>query len=103
MKKSRPGFLLTVLAKPEGLSGLSSIIFSETTTIGVRFYEAGRFILSRKSVRVKTEYGRINVKQSRGPDGICTSSPEYEDCVRIAKSRRVPLKTVYEAASAAAR
>jgi len=98
MKKTRPAFLLTVLAKPADSSRISSIIFSETTSIGVRLYEAGRFKLERKFTRVKTKYGEVKVKLARAPGGAFTASPEYEECVKIARAKNVPLKIVYEEA-----
>ena len=98
MKKSRPAFLLTVLAKPEDLGRLSSVIFRETTAIGVRYYEADRFKLERKFVKAKTAYGDIKVKVSASASGAVTASPEYDECVRIARSKNIPLKKVYEEA-----
>lgn len=98
MKKSRPAFKLTVLTEPSRLEKISSIIFSETTTIGLRFYEANRFKLERKIVKVNTKYGDVKVKVSKGPDNIVTASPEYEECVRLARRRNIPLKVIYEEA-----
>lgn len=98
MKKTRPGFLLTVLAKKDDIVKLSSIIFSETTTIGLRFYEAGRFKLDRKAVNVRTRYGDVNVKVSGMPQGARTASPEYENCVKLAREKKIPLKTIYDEA-----
>jgi uncharacterized protein (TIGR00299 family) protein len=98
MKKTRPAFKLTVISKPADLEKISGVIFKETTTIGVRYHEVDRLILERELIRVKTRYGIIRVKVSKGPRGISIISPEYEDCVRIAREKRVPLKTVCEAA-----
>jgi len=98
MKKSRPAFLVTVLAGPKDLERLSSVIFKETTAIGVRYYEADRFKLERKFVKAKTAYGDIKVKVSASASGAMTVSPEYDECVRIARSRNIPLKKVYEEA-----
>jgi len=98
MKKSRPAFKLTVLSDRSKLERLCSIIFSETTSIGIRYYGVDRFKLRREMVKVDTRYGNIKVKLSKGPDGILTVSPEYEECVRVARARGVPLKRVYEEA-----
>lgn len=98
MKKTRSAFKLTVICRPKALEEIASVIFSETTTIGVRFYEVGRFKLERKIVKAKTEYGEVKVKVSRGPDGIFTATPEYDDCVRIARAKKVPLKVVSDKA-----
>lgn len=98
MKKLRPAFKLSVICDETKLRVLSSAIFRESTTIGVRFYEAGRFLLDRKNASVKTRYGQVRVKVSTGPGGIRTVSPEYDDCRKAASGKRVPLKAVYEAA-----
>ncbi|MDP2929465.1 MAG: nickel pincer cofactor biosynthesis protein LarC [Candidatus Omnitrophota bacterium] len=98
MKKSRAAFKLTVLSDRSKLERLCSVIFSETTSIGIRYYEADRFKLRREIVKVSTKYGNIKVKLSTGPDNILTVSPEYEECVKIARAKDVPLKKVYEEA-----
>lgn len=98
MKKSRPAFKLTVLTEYPALERVSSVIFSETTTIGVRFYEAGRFKLERKFIKVKTAYGGIKVKVSAGPGGIKTVTPEYEECAALARKNNIPLKIIFEEA-----
>lgn len=98
MKKSRPAFKLTVLTERANLEKVSSVIFSETTTIGIRFYEANRFKLERKIVKAPTRYGSVKVKVSRGPDNIKTVSPEYEECARLAREKKVPFKRVYDEA-----
>lgn len=98
MKKSRPAFKLTVLADRTNLKKLSSIIFSETTSSGIRYYEAARFKLERKTAEVGTRFGRVKVKLNTGPGDILTASPEYEECVKLARANKVPLKTVYDEA-----
>lgn len=99
MKKSRPAFKLTVLSDRSRLERLCSIIFSETTSIGIRYYEVDRFKLKREVVKVGTKYGNIRVKLSKGPGDILTVSPEYEECAKAARERGVPLKRVYEEAN----
>lgn len=102
MKKLRPAFKLSVICERSKLEALSSVIFRESTTIGVRFYEAGRFMLERKTVNVRTAYGAVRVKISGAGGAIRTISPEHDDCMRAAKNKKVPLKVVYEAARASA-
>lgn len=101
MKKARPAFKLTVLCDEAKLEKMCSIIFSETTSIGIRYHESNRFKLDRKIVKANTQYGAIKVKLSTGPDDILTVSPEYEECARIARAKKVPLKRVYEEAKKA--
>ena len=59
MKKSRPGLVLTVLAKPEDAARLARLLFSETTTLGVRRREERRQALAREQVTVQTPWGEV--------------------------------------------
>jgi hypothetical protein len=94
MKKGRPGVKLTVLCPQEYMDELIRLIFMETTTIGLRFYGAGRKILKRKTEVVETRFGRVGVKVSWLGDEIIRVSPEYRDCLRIAKRLGMPLLDV---------
>jgi hypothetical protein len=98
MKKNRPGTLLTVLCKPQHSSALISLIFAETTTFGVRSYQAQRRILPREHVSVSTSYGDVRVKLSRVNGRILHVSPEFEDCRRLAEQHNVPLQRVIQEA-----
>jgi pyridinium-3,5-bisthiocarboxylic acid mononucleotide nickel chelatase len=102
MKKSRPAFKLAAICVPGEAEKISAVMLTETTTIGVRFYEVARITLERKTVKVRTEYGEVSVKLSRMPDGELSVSPEYEDCARAARRAGSPLKLVYEQARRAA-
>ncbi|MCK5286761.1 MAG: LarC family nickel insertion protein, partial [Thermodesulfovibrionia bacterium] len=94
MKKSRPGIKLSVLCGEDKKDGLMKIILEETTSIGVRFYEAQRKMLRRTIESIDTKFGKIRVKVSRYGDRILKITPEYEDCKKIAKQRAIPLKEV---------
>ncbi len=100
MKKSRPAFKLTAIVGAEDLRKIASVIFGETSAIGLRYYEVSRMRLERESVMVKTVYGEVRAKVSSGPDGIRTASPEHDDCVRLARAKKAPLKAIYDAAKA---
>lgn len=101
MKKGRPGQLITVLAAPERADALVELFFRETTTIGVRTWEARRRVLAREIIRVETPYGAIQVKVSRMNGRVLNAAPEFEDCRRVALERGAPLKQVLAAAAAA--
>ncbi|MCZ2153354.1 MAG: nickel pincer cofactor biosynthesis protein LarC [Bryobacterales bacterium] len=96
MKKNRPGVKLTVLCRPEDWTRLSRVIFAETTTFGVRAYEADRLVQQRHWEEVKTRFGTVRVKVAGGG----SFSPEYEDCRQVAEHAGVPLKAVLAEASA---
>jgi pyridinium-3,5-bisthiocarboxylic acid mononucleotide nickel chelatase len=98
MKKNRPGMLLTVLCQPEDASKLTELIFTETTTLGVRRRDERRQALTRKWITVATRWGDVRLKVA-GLNGIVTNyAPEYEDCRRIAAEHHVPLKSVMQEA-----
>ena len=101
MKKNRPGVLLSILSKPDSKEQLLQLLFSETTTLGVRTYEVERRALERSVVRVETQYGPIDVKVARLNGLVVNEMPEFEQCRRIAREAGVPLKRVEEAARAA--
>jgi len=94
MKKGRPGQLLQVLAPVNRVEILERIIFEETTTIGVRRHTAKRSVLEREQALVDTPHGAVSVKASKLNGRVINISPEYDDCVRIARERGVPLKDV---------
>ena len=93
MKKSRPGFLLSVLCEERLLEKIAGMIFEETTSIGIRYNRIERLKLERRIVKIDTKYGKVRVKFSGD-----TVSPEYEDCAVIARKRRIPFKEVYDEA-----
>jgi uncharacterized protein (TIGR00299 family) protein len=98
MKKSRPGALLTVLAKTEDASRLTNLIFAETTTLGVRRREEQRQTLSRRWETVATTWGPVRIKIANRNGSISNYAPEYEDCRTLAETNHVPLKNVLQEA-----
>jgi pyridinium-3,5-bisthiocarboxylic acid mononucleotide nickel chelatase len=98
MKKNRPGMLLTVLAKPEDASRLTQIIFTETSTLGVRRREEQRQVLARKWITVVTRWGDVRLKIASMNGTVTNYAPEYEDCRKIAAEHQVPLKSVMQEA-----
>jgi len=101
MKKNRPGLLVTVLCAPESSEPLAQLLFEQTTTIGLRIYEARRKVLEREFVSVKTPYGEVRVKVAKREGKVVNVAPEYEDCQRLAAEKSVPLKEVILAAQLA--
>ena len=101
MKKNRPGTLLTILARPEQREELSAIVFRETTTIGVRYHEVLRERLEREIVAVSTPLGTVRFKVARLGETVVNAAPEFEDCLRIASERSMPVKDVQAAANKA--
>ena len=98
MKKNRPGMLLTVLSKPEDAQELTRIIFTETSTLGVRRRDEQRQTLARKWITVGTRWGDVRLKVASMNGTVTNYAPEYEDCRKIAAQHHVPLKSVMQEA-----
>jgi len=101
MKKNRPGLAISILCEPDKSDALSQLLFEQTTTIGVRIYEARRKVLEREQVTVETPYGAVQVKVARREGKVVNAAPEFDDCQRLAVEKSVPLKQVIAAAEAA--
>lgn len=94
MKKGRPGIVLTVLAEPSLVDPLSAVIFSHTTTIGLRMHDVSRTTLPRARKTIMTSFGDVTVK-SVIAGGIERLIPEFEECRKIALRENLPIVDVY--------
>jgi pyridinium-3,5-bisthiocarboxylic acid mononucleotide nickel chelatase len=98
MKKNRPGTLLTVLCDLPDVERMADLLLTHTTSFGVRVHEVRRHKLQREIVKVKTKFGKIEVKLGRRGGKLVTRAPEYESCKRAAAKTGVAVKDVYHAA-----
>ena len=96
MKKNRPGTLVQVLCRRNLKEVLMDCILSETSTLGIRYYNAKRCMLTRETVIMKTAYGEIQVKRITEPGGSVRIVPEYEVCKTIALENKLPIRRVYD-------
>jgi pyridinium-3,5-bisthiocarboxylic acid mononucleotide nickel chelatase len=97
MKKSRPGTLVRVIAKPEDREALAQLMFAETSTLGLRIYSAERRVKARHTLEVETPYGKVRIKIADNG----SYAPEYEDCRKLARETGVPLKQILAEANLA--
>ena len=95
MKKNRPAWELVVICKEDKKEELEDIIFSETTTIGIReFTSLMRSILHRETKEIDTPYGKAKVKEVTLPEGK-RYYPEYEVVKDLAEKNGKPFLTVF--------
>jgi uncharacterized protein (TIGR00299 family) protein len=94
MKKGRPGILLSILANRSNLDAVLKIVYSETTTLGVRIQSIERKKLPRAYKDINTSLGTVRVK-AVVTDGVERLVPEFEECRRIAIERKLSLLEVY--------
>jgi uncharacterized protein (TIGR00299 family) protein len=95
MKKGRPGILLSTLVNETKLDDILKVIFTQTTTLGVRILEIRRKKLKREQKEIDTPFGKVKFKIA-----IIENSerlvPEFEECKRIAEEKNIPLIQVYK-------
>ncbi|MEL1136267.1 nickel pincer cofactor biosynthesis protein LarC [Desulfitobacterium sp. THU1] len=96
MKKNRPAVMLTVQIPPDKLSAIRQILFAETTTLGIRVYPIKKYMLPYEFITLETKYGSAKAKIASLEGKVCTISPEYEDCRKLAQLSGEPLKHVYD-------
>ncbi len=98
MKQVRPGTLITVVCPVEKAHDCETVLFDETTTLGIRRTLQQRTILERTTDKVSTLYGDITVKLGIRYGQTVNAQPEFRDCVARAEEHRVPVQTVWLAA-----
>ncbi|MBW1842563.1 MAG: nickel pincer cofactor biosynthesis protein LarC, partial [Deltaproteobacteria bacterium] len=96
MKKNRPGTMVQVLCRKDRKPAIIHRILSETTSLGVRFYDVQRVKLEREEITVESIYGSVSAKQVTDPQGSVRVVPEYEACKKIALEKNVPIRIVYD-------
>ncbi|MGI6071141.1 MAG: nickel pincer cofactor biosynthesis protein LarC [Blautia sp.] len=95
MKKNRPAYQLNVICSPKDVHHMETIIFQETTTIGIRRVNMERTVLSRRIESRRTSLGEVYVKFCGLPEGERVY-PEYEDVARICRIHKKPFYEVYQ-------
>jgi uncharacterized protein (TIGR00299 family) protein len=95
MKKGRPGIVLNVICETELADTVKNIIFTESTSLGVRTFPFRKDTLVRKFETLQTIYGDITVKRSFYKEKEVSCKPEYEECRKIAAEKGIPVKEVY--------
>jgi len=100
MKKNRPGVLITVICWPDQVPPCETLLFQETTTLGIRRHWQHRHALQRQRVPVETPYGTVQMKLAwDGTSGTqYTVQPEYEDCARLARQHQRPWREIHRLA-----
>ena len=102
MKKSRPGILLSVICMREDADRLAGLMMKNTTTLGIRRMDMGRYVLERSTRTVKTEYGEVRIKEAAGM-GVKRFKAEYDDVAELARRNSVSTQQIRKAVDSAAK
>ncbi|MDR2754517.1 MAG: nickel pincer cofactor biosynthesis protein LarC [Planctomycetaceae bacterium] len=96
MKKQRPGVTLSILCRREQIEAIESILFTETTTIGIRRFPVERTVLHREPCRIETPWGTIDAKKTVLPNGNEKITPEFESVKRLAAENNISVREIFE-------
>jgi uncharacterized protein (TIGR00299 family) protein len=102
MKRGRPGFVISALARPADEDAVATAMLRETSTLGVRIARLDRIELERESRTVEVAGEPVRVKVGRLDGRVVNLAPEHADCERAARITGDPVKTVWARALAAA-
>ena len=103
MKKSRPAFALSVLTTPDDEERIANEVFRHTSTIGLRRRTTIRRALEREIVTVSLAGRDVRVKIARLAGDVVNIAPEHDDCAAASRASGVPMKDVFDEATALAR
>ncbi|MDR1270053.1 MAG: nickel pincer cofactor biosynthesis protein LarC [Planctomycetaceae bacterium] len=96
MKKQRPGVTLSILCRRDQIETVESILFTETTTIGIRRFPVERTVLYREFCRIETQWGKVDAKRVVLPNGNEKITPEFESVKRLAEENNVSVREIFE-------
>ena len=94
MKKNRKGICIKAIVYQKNQALLREIWFNYSTTIGLRENKISRWILPRRTVRHKTKFGEVNVKQIMRPNGQISMKIEHKDLTRISLNTGIPIEEI---------
>ncbi|HEV2073219.1 MAG TPA: LarC family nickel insertion protein, partial [Thermomicrobiales bacterium] len=95
MKKGRPATQISVLAPTGRRQELESVLIENTTTLGVRVIQIERTKAAREIETISTRWGDVRIKSRIWNGRIIDISPEYDDCVALAREHDVPIRVVW--------
>jgi uncharacterized protein (TIGR00299 family) protein len=102
MKRGRPGFVMSALARPDAERAVVEAMLRETSTLGVRIAHLDRVELERESFTVEIQGEPVRIKVGTLDGRVVNLAPEHADCARAAQISGEPVKVVWAQALAAA-
>jgi uncharacterized protein (TIGR00299 family) protein len=94
MKKNRPAVKISILTAEAGKDNLKSLLYTESSSIGLRVTSVRRECLERQITKVETRWGDIQIKLAYFEDTVVNVKPEFEQIRQIAESNNIAVKVV---------
>jgi len=98
MKKGRPATQVSVICPVSRRRSLEDVLITNTTTLGVRAVPIERVKAARRSETVVTRWGEVRVKLRAWNGRVIDASPEYDDCLAIARAQEIPIREIWNEA-----
>jgi len=95
MKKGRLGVKLSVLFAAENEEAIMDVLFTQTTTIGLRKVAVDKVMLQRQFTQIDTPWGKITVKQAFYQGRLVNQKPEFDELISLANTHGMSAKTLY--------
>ncbi len=94
MKKGRPAYSLTVMCKPDVENEAVRLIFTHTSSVGLRRRVLDRIIMDREKVEVETPYGTVKANKFSYGD-FSKISLEYDSVKALADEQNISISKIY--------
>ncbi|MDZ7636566.1 MAG: LarC family nickel insertion protein [Bacteroidales bacterium] len=102
MKKGRPAFTVSVICEEDQKDAVREILFTESTTIGLRVTPFIKETLHREFEEIETRFGMVVIKKSFFNNRLVSVKPEADRCAAIAAETGLPMKQVIQEITALA-
>lgn len=96
MKKGRPAFTISVICEQEQINPVRELLFTESTTIGMRIIPFTKETLHREFEEIDTRFGKVVIKKSFYNGRLVSVKPEADRCAAIAAVTGLPMKQVIQ-------
>lgn len=94
MKKNRAATMISILCENKKTEIFKELLFTETSTLGVRISRIERECLERETKKIETEFGEVDVKIAKCDGKIVNIKPEYDQMREFAVKSKIPLKEI---------
>jgi pyridinium-3,5-bisthiocarboxylic acid mononucleotide nickel chelatase len=102
MKKGRPGFIVSALARPDAESAVARALLEETSSLGVRVSRLERYELDREERVVEVQGAAVRIKVGLLGGRVVNVAPEHDDCAEVARASGRSVKSIWAEALARA-
>jgi pyridinium-3,5-bisthiocarboxylic acid mononucleotide nickel chelatase len=98
MKKGRPATVVSAIVPAGRRADIEHVLFTESTTLGVRATSISRTRALRRFVVATTRWGEVRLKLRGWKDRVTGAMPEFDDCLQLSRERDVPIGEIWDEA-----